>query len=210
MKRLTMLAVAFAAIALLAPATAGAATLTRLGDTLRYVASPGEVNDLNVSRGFLFVPMIRFNDDGATITTDDPLFCNVVEGDGFCTLEGVNFIFINVKDKNDAVTIDASQDEELAVPSSISTRLIGGRGIDIMFGGNGFDKLKGNAGRDALRGRKGRDKLKGGKGSDQLYALDGLRDRVIRCGFGNRDQVKFDRGLDPRPRACELPAGGPR
>lgn len=210
MRRLTLLALAFALVALLVPTSAGAATLTRLGDTLRYIATPGEVNDLNVSRGFFFEPVIRFSDEGAAISTDDPRFCNIVSEDGVCTLEGVNFIFVNVKDKNDSVTIDASQDEELAVPSFISTRLIGGRGIDILFGGNGFDKLKGNAGRDALRGRKGRDKLKGGKGSDQLYALDGLRDRVIRCGFGNRDQVKFDRGLDPRPRACELPAGGPR
>lgn len=52
------------------------ATLTRKNTTLRYIAKAGEVNDIEVSKSFFFVPVIRFHDDGATISTDDPgCFC---------------------------------------------------------------------------------------------------------------------------------------
>jgi len=189
------------------PTAASGAILTKQGDTLRYVATRGEVNTLEVGRGFFLVPVITFKDEGVSIQTDDPRFCNRVGGLGICRLAGISEIYLNVKDKDDTVTIDASKDEQAKLPKTIATRIIGGRGIDVLLGGNGPDKLKGNAGTDSLRGRKGHDKFKGGRGSDKLYALDGGRDRTIRCGEGRRDLVKYDRGIDPRPIACEITSG---
>lgn len=189
------------------PAAANAAILTRQGDTLRYVATRGELNTLEVGRGFFLVPVITFQDKGVSIKTDDPRVCNRVRKVGICRLAGIREIYINVKDKDDSVTIDASKDEQAKLPKKIATRIIGGRGIDVLLGGNGPDKLKGNAGTDSLRGRKGHDKFKGGRGSDKLYALDGGRDRSIRCGEGRRDLVKYDRGIDPSPIACEITSG---
>ncbi len=205
------IAIALAACLLLslalAPVSAHGATLTRKNSTLRYIAKAGEVNDIDISKSFFFVTVIRFHDDGAAIATDDPATCNVVNGDGLCEIAGVTKIYVNVKDRNDTVNVNASRDEELFLPVDIRTTLIGGRGIDILFGGKGRDKIKGNSGRDTLRGRRGVDRLKGGRGSDQLYALDGVADKRIACGGGKRDQVKFDHRLDPRPQKCELGAG---
>lgn len=89
--------------------------------------------------------------------------------------------------------------------------LFGGPGNDDIIGEEGPDFLYGGPGRDFLRGdsfvkdadRDDSDNLFAGRGRDRVDAWDGNRDRRIYCGRG-RDRVVIDRGLDPRPKGCEV------
>ena len=182
-----------------APA-AEAATVTRTGSVVIFMADQGERNNLRVSQGVLLSQtVLTFTDTGAGITPASG-FCDLINGVGMCASNGVTHIWVNVRDKDDQVKVATASS---IGPVLTPTTLIGGRGIDVLIGGDGPDKIKGNNGRDFLRGRKGADIFKAGRGSDVVQALDGARDKRITCGDGRRDLLRADR-VDPRPKSCEL------
>lgn len=192
--------VAMAATILTATAAAAeGATVSRSGATVSFNASQGERNELLVSQGVLFSTRVfTFTDGGAGLAALSG--CDIIDGVGMCTADGVTQIVVNARDQDDSVKVDTATS---IGPVITPTTLIGGRGVDVLIGGSGRDRLKGNNGRDFLRGRKGADFYKGGRGSDVLQTLDGEADALISCGDGRRDQVRADR-VDPRPKSCEV------
>jgi Ca2+-binding RTX toxin-like protein len=204
--RLLVLALT-AAVALIPIASADAAVIQRAGKTIYYTAGQGERNDVRVSLDTILNQTVyTFTDDDATPIGTGGNLCDLINAVGMCTASGVTSIVVNVRDKDDTVTIATAS--KLG-PVMTSNTLIGGRGVDVLVGGNGVDKLKGNNGKDSLRGRKGADVYKGGRGSDTLQTLDGLADTAISCGDGNRDLIRAD-AADPEPRSCELGKRGNR
>ena len=198
----TLIAIsALAAAAALLPASAGAATIQRSGAVVSYTAGQGERNDVVVGRDVLLgQQVLTFTDNDANPIGTGGNLCEMVNSVATCVANGVFQIVVNVRDKDDTVTIATASP---VGPVLQATTLIGGRGVDVLLGGLGDDKLKGNNGRDSLRGRQGADFYKGGRGSDTLQTLDGISDAFISCGDGRRDLVRADR-IDPRPKSCEL------
>ncbi len=198
----TLIAIsAIAAAAALLPAGAGAATIQRSGAVVSYTAGQGERNDVVVGRDVLLgQQVLTFTDNDANPIGTGGNLCEMVNSVATCVANGVFQIVVNVRDKDDTVTIATASP---VGPVLQATTLIGGRGVDVLLGGLGDDKLKGNNGRDSLRGRQGADFYKGGRGSDTLQTLDGISDAFISCGDGRRDLVRADR-IDPRPKSCEL------
>ena len=92
--------------------------------------------------------------------------------------------------------------------------LEGDQGNDLLVGGEGADFLSGGSGADTLDGgfeaiedefyTGEDDTLLGGPGNDLLKAWAADRDQVINCGPGKRDKAIIDRGLDPKPKGCEV------
>jgi Ca2+-binding RTX toxin-like protein len=83
--------------------------------------------------------------------------------------------------------------------------LIGGSGANILLGRGGDDRISGGGGSDFLVGGTGRDEMTGGLGSDRLYARDGNRDGLLRCGPGalRGDVAKTD-STDRPPLGCRV------
>lgn len=89
--------------------------------------------------------------------------------------------------------------------------LVEGPFDDELRGGGGADRLVGSAGSDFLAGGTGADLFVAGVGADRIRARDGEADADIHCGVGRlRESVRYDRGLDPKPRGCHLHAARPR
>ena len=105
---------------------------------------------------------------------------------------------------NDGNSSDAGATGALDSVSGTVERVKGPSFADVLKGDAGDNVLIGAAGNDRLKGKKGRDRLKGKGGIDVLLAKDGTRDLGINCGPGkNRlERVKFDKGLDPKPKSC--------
>ena len=92
--------------------------------------------------------------------------------------------------------------------------LEGDQGNDLLVGGEGADFLSGGSGADTLDGgleaiedefyTGDDDTLVGGPGNDLLKAWAADHDPVINCGPGRRDKAIIDRGLDPKPKGCEV------
>lgn len=198
----TLIAIsAIAAAAALLPAGAGAAIVQRSGAVVHYTAGQGERNDVVVGRDVLLgQQVLTFTDNDANPISTGGNLCDLVNGVGTCSANGVFQIVVNARDKDDTITIATASP---VGPVLQPTTLIGGRGVDVLLGGVGSDRLKGNNGRDSLRGRQGADFYKGGRGSDVLQTIDGISDSFISCGDGRRDLVRADRS-DPRPKSCEL------
>ena len=92
--------------------------------------------------------------------------------------------------------------------------LSGDQGNDLLVGGPGADFLSGGSGADTLDGGFEEiedefytgedDTLLGGPGNDRILAWHADHDPVINCGPGRRDKAIIDRGLDPKPKGCEI------
>jgi Ca2+-binding RTX toxin-like protein len=207
MRRIAITLTAVAGL-LMAAASAQAATLTISNGVISYVADQGERNDVVVSTEALVgAPVYSFKDgDGIPLNVSGPA-CALVNGLGVCNQFLVSQIFIDVRDRDDTVTV-ATAGEGGLPGIGIFTSIVGGDGVDVLMGGNEADVLKGNNGRDSLRGRQGADIYKGGRGSDTLQTLDGARDAFISCGNGARDLIRADK-VDPKPKSCELGGRNP-
>jgi hypothetical protein len=98
---------------------------------------------------------------------------------------------------NPVVVVTGGAGSDRIRGSTLSEKLLGGPGNDIISGGRcdadileggpGNDKLTGGPNDDILRGGAGRDRLFGGRGNDQLFGGPG-RDRLV--GGPGRDVTK--------------------
>jgi len=204
-------------------------TVTCLGAGIAAVqASSGRGNDL-IAVAELPAPSVTLNGDddndtlvGANDATgeilnggkgDDRMFGgagpDVFNGDrGFDTVSygdhGAGVLVTIGSPFNDGNASDAGATGALDSVSGTVERVKGTSFADVLKGDAGDNALIGAAGNDRLKGKKGRDRLKGKGGIDVLLARDGTRDLGINCGPGNNrlERVKFDKGLDPKPKSC--------
>jgi len=184
--------------------SAQASTLTEAGGIIYYVAGQGERNDVQVGVDSILggtVNVYSFKDADANPITIGGGPCELINGVGMCRQAFVTSFVVNVRDRDDTVTVSTAGSGSVP-PLQRGGLLIGGRGVDVLTGGLGGDILKGNDGRDTLRGREGADVYKAGRGRDTLQTLDGQRDLFISCGDGSDDVLRKDR-VDPRGRHCE-------
>lgn len=172
-----------AALALVQPCVASAATAVVGGGKLYYRAAAGEVNDVTLDeteRGRPSGPLLRLGDGGA----------NIEPGAGCarasrkivtCGLAGLRRIVIRAGDRDDRI-IDNT---------GLAATLVGGAGDDMVLGGSGPDVIWGGTGRDRLNGRSG---------DDQIHTRGSFADAVT-CGPG-LDAVWVD-PLDRFTHDCE-------
>lgn len=177
-------------LALLVCASAPAAQASSVrvtGGELRYVATPGETNlvDVTLSGGLL-----RVTDPGATIRAHHGC-TRVGPHYAACRAAGVTSLFVDAGDGNDSVALDRVALPLMAQGGDGNDRLVGGGGADsldggagddTLQGGGGADHLQGGDGNDALDGGSGDDVLNGGVGDDQLTGQDG--DDILDGGDG--------------------------
>lgn len=200
MKRYALLAAALTLLALASPGPASAATVSvnrppcdplqsKYGqcypDEARFVAEPGEVNRVTVSRiaspqGFASGQFLRFEDSGAAVHAGGG--CHQVDEhtadcEGFAVQSNVS-----TGDADDTVDI------------GFSSVVDGGDGNDVIHapgnvrGGGGGDTLVGGDFGDSLQGGTGSDRIAGGPGNDTIQPDD--------ADVGTRDVVDGGSGPD--------------
>jgi Ca2+-binding RTX toxin-like protein len=201
---------AIAALGAAVPASAATVGIEdgESGKVLRYVAEPGEWNEL-----YIMLQSGRFTIQDGTSGTRDTLFVAAEPPcvrdatplsipmliDAYCPPDGVSAIAVDVADGNDYVSVGAMLGTDF--PSTIAA----GAGADRVSGGPQGDDVRGDADNDTLSGNNGRDLLSGGEGDDLIEAADVFPDRVS-CGPGY-DQVVADL-IDVAAEDCELVAIG--
>src|SRR5260221_3563565 len=163
MRRAWLSLVPVGALRAAAPAAHAAGATTADGN-LRYVAGPGEVNNVSFSR--VSGDTFKAIELGATIkagkgcTQDSP---NQVT----CTTAPGRPIIASLGDQNDRAFSRTSRTVQLFGEAG-NDRLAGAGGRDLIDGGEGADTLTGGSGRDTLRGGPGNDQLYGGASGDNL------------------------------------------
>ncbi len=190
-KKVVLLALLVSASA----ATAQASSVRVSGGELRYTASPGETNLVDVTQGG---GRLNVTDPGATIaarrgcTRMGPHYAT-------CRGAGVSSVFVDLRDGDDSVALDG-----MLLPLTAQ----GGDGNDRLVGGGGADSLDGGAGDDTLTGAGGADELSGGDGNDTIDG--GAGDDVLNGGAGG-DTLTGEDGndvLDGGPGDDTLLGGG--
>jgi RTX calcium-binding nonapeptide repeat (4 copies) len=136
-------------------ATLGPATIDGT-DYVRYVASPGEVNRLDVHPGP--AGTVAFVDPGATITPQAPTCTSVSAHEARCASILVPAVAVSLGDRDDRVTVSVD------LPGLLS----GDAGDDTLTGGDGDESLRGGDGNDTLDGRGGADVMAGENGVDTV------------------------------------------
>lgn len=148
-------------LALAAPATAHASTVSIAGSTLSFVTVDGESNDVTV----LFAPgSFTVTDTGAPVNTSTctPLDTYSVS----CSSTGITALNLDGRDRDDHIVVTAATVAATLVGAEGDDVLVGGDGADTLNGGAGADRLDGGVGNDALNGDSGDDRLVGGTGND--------------------------------------------
>ncbi|HEX2234621.1 MAG TPA: calcium-binding protein [Thermoleophilaceae bacterium] len=197
----------FLAAALVFASPAGAANVAVDGDTLRVVASPGEVNAVTIHAN-PFGSTIDVSDSGAPDTMVAGSRCAPTGAPGAvsCETAGVARMSLDLGDGDDHATME----------TILPVHLAGGDGNDVLYGGFGDDLLEtgpgddlgiGDQGNDRVLGDVGRDTLDGGPGDDSLEVRDRKADEVV-CGTGRRDFARAE-VLDELDIACERVDYGP-
>ena len=168
-------------VALLLIASAAQASSVRVaGGALRYTASPGEANLVDVTQGGR---LFHVTDPGATLSVRRGC-TRVGPHYATCRVAGVSSLFIDVGDGDDSVALEGVLLPATEQGRDGNDRLVGGGGADILAGGAGDDTLQGGGGNDRLDGGDGNNSLDGGAGGD-----------VLTAGAGN-DQLTGDDGND--------------
>jgi hypothetical protein len=192
-----LLTSAIAAVAL-APAAAGAATISSDGaGTFTYTGAPGENNSGSVQYDDTPGDVVFYASGGARLTGALPAGCTTDDG-ATATCAGVTH----------AVWLAGDGDENVAVsygfPAGIPVTIDGGPGRDwlrgsddsedTLIGGDGNDHLEGFGGADTLDGGNGDDEVDGGAGPDHLQ------------GGAGDDLLEPDAHEDP---SADVVDGGP-
>jgi hypothetical protein len=168
MRRTLLLA---AVIAIAAPATASAATITREADgTLAYTAAPGAAfNKVN----------LLGSDDGATLTVSTYGDDDTASWPADCTPSSLYGADVVTCPMPAAVRVDAGDGDDLLQDGTlpVPVTLLGGPGRDTIEGYTSAETLDGGAGDDRLTGYGGDDVLRGGDGNDTVDGGEG-RDRL--------------------------------
>lgn len=201
-------------IASVAVAEAATVTTRTPGDhPLRYVAAPGEINNVtldDVSGG----EAIRITDPGAVISVSGR--CRSIDAHtAECRGPGRHPIFyvakLDLGDLDDRLqTITPREEFEITaqggpgndlliagVKSEEGSFLSGGQGDDQLYGTTSYDGLRGGDGRDRLfAGNGGADDLNGGLGDDILFGGQDRFDGDHLDGGGGQDQLYGGPGRD--------------
>jgi hypothetical protein len=161
------------ALALAAPASATAATLTFDGGTLTYTAEPGRANSVSVRAIGGLVGVVAGDND----LFEQPPGCAPLDGppNSAFGCPGVTRVVVNAGDGDDSVTAAG----DVGVPLTLNGEagdddLGGGAAADTLTGGDGQDQLTGGAGDDVLDGGAGDDVLDGEDGADRLLGGPGI------------------------------------
>src|SRR5919204_649176 len=126
-------------LALLAPATARAATVSTSGATLSFVAGDGKENVTTVT---VSGPNFVITDSGESMT--EGAGCSqAVVGTVTCPTAGITALSVDSRDGNDRITVTGT---------SVAATLNGGEGDDQITGADGVDTLNGGPGADRLHG----------------------------------------------------------
>ncbi len=171
------------AAAVIVPASASAATLSRDGGTLVYTAAAGKTNNVHVMGG----AAITFYTSGGDVMTTIPSGC--VQDENWpgevVNCEHAAAVRVALGDGDDRgvlsddvtvpVAIDGGAGKDDLAGNLHANTLEGGVGDDMINGGAGDDVLRGGDGADDLQGKAGRDRLDGGAGDDFLHP-DGHED----------------------------------
>jgi hypothetical protein len=188
-----VLVVVLAMLLLPAQALAGTASVVDIdverlgpGQSLRYLAAPGEANDLRVVGA-----------DDRHFTLHDPV--GITPGPGCSAVDGATVVCtlapdleqlgptLRLGDAGDRATLAVSVCAVYAGRGQDDVRLTGISSCDVR-GGAGDDRLAGGDGTASLDGGHGDDQLTGGAGNDGLGG--GAGSDVIRGG-GGRDSVGY-------------------
>jgi Ca2+-binding RTX toxin-like protein len=159
-----------AALLLLAPAAAQAATVSLAGATLSYVAAEGEANDLSVS---LAAGVYTLTDAAGEPVTAGAGCLQVLPAQATCPSAGITLLSLDARDRADVIHIG---------PGTANATLTGGAGDDVITGGDGADTLNGGTDADRLDGGAGIDTLNGDWGDDTL--IGGLAADTFNGGAG--------------------------
>src|SRR5919198_279903 len=165
-------------IALLAPATARAATVSTSGATLSFVAGDGKENVTTVTvSGANFV----ITDSGEAMT--EGAGCSqAVVGTVTCPTAGITALSVDSRDGNDRITVTGTS-VAATLNGGEGDALIGSTSANVLLGGGGDDTLDGDAANDVLDGGSGADDLVGGAGTDLVtYAASATPVTVLLDG----------------------------
>jgi Ca2+-binding RTX toxin-like protein len=190
---------------------AQAATITSGGSTLRYVAAPGETNDIALTaEGKVLV----LTDTGAAPSPRLPAQC--VQDAASPTLavrcaaagawlvrielgDGSDFLRADVLPHRFTLRVEGGEGDDLVEPGDGDDQITGGPGNDTLYGGYGDDVVNGGEGDNYVRGNDGDDDLRAGSGLDFVIGDNG--NDVLRAGgeadfivAGNGDDVVFSGG----------------
>ena len=139
-----------------APSASHAATLAPATidgvDYVRYTASAGETNTLQVRPGPSGT--VAFVDNGASI--DAPTCLEISAHEAHCAVPA---LVVSLGDGNDRLTVDVDRRGLLSGGDGNDT-LTGGAGDETLFGGTGDDVLDGGTGADLLSGQDGADTVR--------------------------------------------------
>ena len=183
-----------ATLALLLPAPALAANVSLSGSTLRYVAAPGEDNEVSVA-----VSGDRYVVQDAGLASirdgDGDGGCSVTANRASCPRAGVTRVQVTTADLDDEVAAGGSPSADLVDGGAGADTLTAGAGDDTLLGGEGDDTLNGNAGDDTLRGGAGADRFNGGAGFDLATYSESVADEDV-ISDGEADDGSADDGPD--------------
>ena len=154
--------IAAALVALAVPGAASAATVTKAGSTLRYDASAGIRDLLNIT--LPVAGTIRFDTSniGDTLVS---VGCSPPSGSHIdCASAGITRVIVDLRDGQDELNFSAP-----AIPLAMTVD--GGTGVDVLRGSSLGDILRGQDDGDIIRGRGGADDIIGGPGFDSAGFL---------------------------------------
>ena len=168
-------ALALGLVALIVAAPASAAEAWVSGDTLFFMAGPGETNDVEISQGSGGTTIM---DNGATI--DPGAGCTALSANEVTCAEGSPWV--RLRDGNDTGVVVAGHagvlggpgDDELSLCAACSGSLYGNDGNDHLVSGDVYSILDGGAGNDVLEGGDGPQWLGGQTGNDLITAGPGI------------------------------------
>ena len=186
--RLAASCAALAAVAMLAPSAAGAATAGLDGGRLVYAAAAGEQNALTVETG---TGSFVLQDPGALISPGAGCDAGPPSHHVTCDATGVDGIQANLGGRNDTLAVDPSvQETVIAKGGSGADALRGGAADDELDGGGAPDDLRGGDGRDTVTGAAGDDSASLGAGRDRFEWNPGDGSDVVE-GQGGSDTTRF-------------------
>jgi Ca2+-binding RTX toxin-like protein len=170
-----------------ATASIGPSSALRGFEAVRYVADPGETNDVTITANNGLTEL-TITDPGATISVG-PGCLSVSPNQAKCSLDFEVDLDVRLGDGNDTLLLD--YDDE---GSGAFCAYFGGTGNDTILGaGSSFsssESLIGGPGNDTLRGRAGEDTLKGGAGADVMSGGTSTACEFLGC-FPNADTVTY-------------------
>lgn len=192
-------------IALVAPASAGAAINVS-------VDAGGTPLRINVTDPASDVTLTETDATTTTVTATAPITLPSFSGCTLdvtgliatCTVGGTRTIGFNGGDGTDTLRTTLPFAPPIVADGGLGADdLTGGDGADLLVGDLGDDTLTGGGGNDTLSGDAGADSVTGGVGDDSLDTFDGAVDTSISCGDG-ADTLAADNFLDPLDLAgCE-------